>query len=102
LRYLRGTTNYGIFYQGRPSADKVLEIHGFVDANWDRDLDCRRSTSGYVFNLFSGAISWMNKRQSVVALSTTKDEYMAATHVRKLYGYRDYVQVLGLYNTLLG
>jgi phosphoribosyl-AMP cyclohydrolase len=38
---------------------------------------------GYVFNLFGGAISWMRKRQSVVALSTTKVEYMAATHASK-------------------
>eukprot|EP00253_Pinus_taeda_P028555 PITA_28555 len=43
----------------------------------------RRSTSGYVFNLFGGAVSWMSKKQSVVALSTTEAEYMAATHASK-------------------
>jgi hypothetical protein len=42
-----------------------------MDANWAGDLDRRRSTSGYVFNLFGGAIIWMRKRQVVVALSTT-------------------------------
>eukprot|EP00253_Pinus_taeda_P022440 PITA_22440 len=47
------------------------------------DLDQRRSTSGYVFNLFGGAVSWMSKKQSVVALSTTEVEYMAATHASK-------------------
>jgi hypothetical protein len=41
---------------------RVLDIHGFVDADWDGDLDHRISTSGYVFNLFGGAISWMRKR----------------------------------------
>eukprot|EP00253_Pinus_taeda_P029196 PITA_29196 len=39
--------------------------------------------SGYVFNLFGGAVSWMSKKQSVVALSTTEAEYMAATHASK-------------------
>jgi phosphoribosyl-AMP cyclohydrolase len=63
--------------------DRVVDIHGFVDADWARDLDHRRSTSGYVFNLFGGAISWMSKRQVVVALSTTEVEYMAATHASK-------------------
>jgi hypothetical protein len=36
-----------------------------------------------VFNLFGGEISWMSKRQYVVALSTTKVEYMEATHASK-------------------
>jgi hypothetical protein len=83
FRYLCGTTSYGLCYQGRLGLDRVLDIHGFVDADWDGDLDCRRSTSGYVFNLFGGAISWMRKRQSVVALSTIEVEYMATTHASK-------------------
>src|SRR5271168_4069533 len=58
----------------------MLDIRGFVDVDWARDLDQRRSTSGYVFNLFGGAVSWMSKKQFVVALSTIEAEYMAATH----------------------
>ena len=83
FRYLRGTSDYGLCYQGRPRLDRVLDICGFVDADWDGDLDQRRSTSGYVFNLFGGAVSWMSKKQYVVALSTTEVEYMAATHASK-------------------
>jgi hypothetical protein len=62
FKYLRGTTSYGLCYQGRPGLDRVVDIHGFADAYWAGDLDRRRSTSGYVFNLFGGAISWMRKR----------------------------------------
>jgi phosphoribosyl-AMP cyclohydrolase len=80
---LHGTASYGLCYEERPVLDKVVDIHGFVDAHWARDLDRRRSTRGYVFNLFGGAISWMSKRQAVVALSTTESEYMAATHASK-------------------
>eukprot|EP00253_Pinus_taeda_P030075 PITA_30075 len=98
LRYLRGTSDYAVkrvfkvfawhmimvwCYQGRAGLDRVLDIRGFVDADWAGDLDQRRSTSGYVFNLFGGAVSWMSKKQSVVALSTTEAEYMAATHASK-------------------
>ena len=61
----------------------MLDIHGFVDVEWAGDLDQRRSTSGYVFNLFGGAVSWMSKKQSVVELSTTEEEYMVATHASK-------------------
>eukprot|EP00253_Pinus_taeda_P018728 PITA_18728 len=33
FRYLRGTSDYGLCYQGRPGLDKVLDIRGFVDAD---------------------------------------------------------------------
>eukprot|EP00253_Pinus_taeda_P032657 PITA_32657 len=51
--------------------------------DWAGDLDQRRSTSGYVFNLFGRAVSWMSKKQFVVALPTTKAEYMAANDASK-------------------
>eukprot|EP00253_Pinus_taeda_P016293 PITA_16293 len=69
FRYLHGTSDYGLCYQGRLGMEKVLDIRGFFDADWARDLDQRRSTSGYEFNLFGGVFSWMSNRQSVMALS---------------------------------
>ena len=39
FRYLRGTSDYGLCYQGRQGLDRVLDIHGFVDADWVGDLD---------------------------------------------------------------
>eukprot|EP00253_Pinus_taeda_P030762 PITA_30762 len=83
FRDLRGTSDYGLCYQGRSGLDRMLDICGFVDADWARDLDQKRSTSGYVLNLFGGAVSWMSKKQSVVALSTTEAEYMTAIHASK-------------------
>ena len=54
FRYLHGTASYGLCYGGRPGLDRVVDIHGFVDADWARDMVCRISTSGYLFNLFGG------------------------------------------------
>ena len=51
----------------------------FTDSDYTDDLDERRSTSGFVFMLGSGAISWSSKKQSVVALSTTEAEYITST-----------------------
>jgi hypothetical protein len=42
--------------------DKEVNVHGFVDVDWARDLDRRRSTDEYVFNIFSGEIIWTSKR----------------------------------------
>eukprot|EP00253_Pinus_taeda_P004432 PITA_04432 len=33
FRYLRGTSDYGLCYQGRLGLDRLLDIHGFVDAD---------------------------------------------------------------------
>eukprot|EP00253_Pinus_taeda_P029915 PITA_29915 len=62
FRYLRGTSDYGLCYQGRRGLNKVLDIDGFVDVDWAVDLAQTRSTSGYVFNLFGDVVSWMSKK----------------------------------------
>jgi hypothetical protein len=83
FRYLHGTTSCVLCYQGRSRLYRVLYVHGFFYADQTGDLDSRRYTSGYALNLFGGEISWMRKRQFVVALSTTKFEYMEPSHARK-------------------
>jgi len=83
FKYLHGTLDFGIYYQGRPSQNRIVDVQDFVDAEWARDIDCQRSTSGYVFNLFGGVVSWMSKRQEFVALSSIEVEYMEAIHACK-------------------
>ena len=51
FRYLHGTIDHAICYQGRDGLDIVLYVHGFVDVDWAAYLYHRISTSGYVFNL---------------------------------------------------
>uniref|UniRef100_A0A7M5V2B3 Polyprotein n=1 Tax=Clytia hemisphaerica TaxID=252671 RepID=A0A7M5V2B3_9CNID len=75
LRYLKGTLDYGLIYEGSESGDILL--HGFADADWAGDIDTRKSTSGYVFKVGNSTVSWKSKRQSIVALSTTEAEYVA-------------------------
>ena len=56
---------------------------GFVDSDYAGDLDRRRSLAGYMF-LFNGClVNWKATLQHMVALSTTKAEYTAATEVVK-------------------
>eukprot|EP00253_Pinus_taeda_P005185 PITA_05185 len=64
------------------AARQILGMEIFRDRN-NGDLDKRRSTSGYVFTLASGAISWMSNLQNIVALSTTEAKYIAASHACK-------------------
>ena len=73
FRYLQATPTHGICFSG--SGDG--ELIGYSDADWAGDIESRRSTSGYVFVLNGGCISWRSKKQRTVALSSTEAEYMA-------------------------
>jgi hypothetical protein len=59
---------------------RVLE--GYANANGSMGED-RRAITGYTFLIDGGAISWSFKWQEIVSLSTTKSEYVAATHGMK-------------------
>ena len=74
LRYFQGTTEFEIFY--RKGGDD--ELVTYTDSDHAGDLDERKSTSGYVFLLSSGAISWSSKKQPIVSLSSTEVEFIAA------------------------
>lgn len=75
LKYVKGTINVGIKYV--KGGD--FELIGYSDADYAGDRMTRKSTSGYVFTIGSGAISWCSERQKSVALSTTESEYIAAS-----------------------
>ena len=73
LRYLKGTVNLALKYQ--QSGDGVLV--GYSDADCANDPDDRHSTTGNLFLMAGGAISWLSKKQAVVALSSSESEYIA-------------------------
>ncbi|KAH9782976.1 hypothetical protein KPL71_009140 [Citrus sinensis] len=78
LRYIRGTSDVALCYGG-----SEFTVRGYVDSDFAGDLDKRKSTTGYVFTLAGATVSWVSKLQTVVALSTTEAEYMAATQACK-------------------
>ena len=49
------------------------------DSNWVGNPDDRKSTSEYAFNIGSGVISWISKKQPTIYLSSTEVEYKALT-----------------------
>ncbi|KAJ9522908.1 hypothetical protein QJQ45_023697 [Haematococcus lacustris] len=77
LRYVADTAAMGLMYGA--SAGLV----GFCDADFAGDTDTRRSTTGHVFMLHGGAVSWSSRRQPTVAASTTESEYMACSAAGK-------------------
>lgn len=75
LRYVKGTKSYGILYK----TEDDYKLTGYTDSDWAGSIDDRKSTSGYVFQLGTKAISWSSKKQATVALSSSEAKYIAAT-----------------------
>ncbi|XP_073268730.1 uncharacterized protein [Populus alba] len=74
LRYIKGTMNEGMFY----TSSKDFNLVGYSDSDWGRDLDERKSTTGFVFFMGDTSFTWSSKKQSIVTLSSCEAEYVAA------------------------
>ena len=75
-RYLQGTKDYKLTYAPDPSCTQLFTTYS--DADHGGNPDNGKSTSGMVVKMGTGAISWASKLQSIVTLSTTEAEYIAA------------------------
>ena len=81
LHYLKGTIHHGIQFGGKAAYNTLAkspdQLVGFSDSDWAGQVDDRKSTSGLIFFLNNGAITYASKTQKCVALSTAESEYVA-------------------------
>src|SRR4051794_11856008 len=75
--YLKSMNSYWLVYE-----QNEKRLVGYTDADGNSNED-QHVISGYTFLIDCGAVSWSFKCQEIVMLSTTKSEYVAATHVAK-------------------
>lgn len=75
LRYLRGTTTYGLTFTR--SSLKTTELVGYSDSSHNVDPDDGRSTTEQVFYLGESPITWCSQKQDTVALSSCEAEFIA-------------------------
>ena len=54
-----------------------LEVVGYSDSNFAGYVDSHKSTSGYIFILASGAISWRSVKQTLTATFTMEAEFIS-------------------------
>eukprot|EP00253_Pinus_taeda_P008929 PITA_08929 len=73
FKYLQGTQDFGLWYP----KDTYFTLHAYTDVDWGGSVDDRKSTSGGAFYMGSRLVSWFNKKQSSIALSTTEAKYVA-------------------------
>ena len=73
LRYLQRTKDYMLTYR---KSDQ-LEVIGYTDSDFAGCQDSMKSTSGYIYLLAGGAVSWKSAKQSLIASSTMAAEFIA-------------------------
>ena len=71
LNFVQGTRTHGIFYKSKSDHDLIR----FTNSDWEGEKTDQKSTSGYVFMLAEEQISWSSKKQSAIAVSSTKAKY---------------------------
>ena len=91
LRYLQGTSEYGLQYKRNRNENGKITISAYSDSDWGGDSEDRKSTTGYVVFINDNLVSWNTKKQATVALSTAEAELMAAAEVIKEVLWMKYI-----------
>lgn len=84
MKYCLGTPKRGLLlkpnatWNGKP--DFEFEIQGYSDSDYAKDLETRRSISGYAVFMNGAPVSMKSKMQSCVTLSVTEAELVSSTN----------------------
>ncbi|KAD3068850.1 hypothetical protein E3N88_36730 [Mikania micrantha] len=70
---LEGTKDFKLTYRRSDN----LEVVGYSDYDFAKCKDDKKSTSGYIFMLAGGPISWKSHKQQLTTTSTIMAEYVA-------------------------
>lgn len=80
---------------------KNLVVEGYIDSDFQSNLDDRKSTPGFVFTLGKGVTSWRCFKQDTTADSTTKAEYVTTSEAAKgAVWICKFIQELGVVPTI--
>ncbi|GJW13228.1 retrovirus-related pol polyprotein from transposon TNT 1-94 [Tanacetum coccineum] len=74
FRYIKGTTHLGLWYPKGTNIETVV----YADSDHAGDYVDRKSTSGICTFVGCCLTSWFSKKQTALAISTTKAEYVSA------------------------
>nr|GEX03178.1 ribonuclease H-like domain-containing protein [Tanacetum cinerariifolium] len=92
FRYLKGKPHLGLRYP----KDSLLNLVAYSDSHYAKASLDRKSTTGGCQFLSCRLISWQCKKQTVVATSSTKAEYVAATRVNTPRCDEDRLEIMEL------
>jgi len=71
LRYLKSSLGKCLMF----TKNNLVQVEGYIDADWEGDITNRKSTSGYFTFVEGNLVTWKSKKQKVVALSSAEAEF---------------------------
>jgi hypothetical protein len=78
FRYLRKTHQMKLMFR-----EALKFLKNYIDSNWTKNQDIKRSISEYAFNVDNDVINWFLKRQSTMTLFICEIEYTEQTLIVK-------------------
>ncbi|MBW0535835.1 hypothetical protein O181_075550 [Austropuccinia psidii MF-1] len=75
LRYIKQTRTLGIMYTKCEETESILQ--GWADKDYANSKIDQKSISGTIVTVFGNPVSWMSKKQSIVAQSNTEAEFVS-------------------------
>jgi hypothetical protein len=86
IQYLYGTRGYAIEYSGE-NTPQIFKCAS--DAAYADDVETRRSSDGFLFQLYGGPIDWKSSKQKTVTTSSTEAEFLSlSTAAREVIWWR--------------
>ena len=58
MRYLKGIEEFGLYYK----KNEKFELRAYIDADWARNIDDKKSSSGEAFFLGKRIVTWTSKK----------------------------------------
>ncbi|MBW0495264.1 hypothetical protein O181_034979 [Austropuccinia psidii MF-1] len=95
LKYLRGTPELGLHYNGQCNPGLIA----FTNADWGNCQLTQRSTSRYLTQLHGCLVFWKTRRQPLVSISTAEAEYKSLCNLTsELLWFQQWCQEAGLFH----
>ena len=70
---MEGTKKYMLMYRQIDN----LDVIGYSDSDFAGYVDSHKSTSGYIFMMTGGVVSWRSVKQTLTATSTMEVEFVS-------------------------
>ena len=82
LQYLKATAYVKLVFPSTTSTE-ASPLVGYTDSDFTGDRADRKSQGGHIFKVYGAPISWLLRKQGLVAFSTTEAEYIACSNATR-------------------